>query len=186
MQTKTRRKKSTSKTRKRTKSRLGEVELNADGSAMPSRAALIRAEARAGETGLEKFKGYTLYAGIGLAVLGGGYFAFNRLVVAPAKEQSKQTELIKSATTGSPANFAAKLESAMFHEHMYWLSNGTDEEVVYSTFRQMMATSNPKKTYLDTIDSYKKQFNRNLIEDLKEELDTREQATAFAILNNKI
>lgn len=84
-------------------------------------------------------------------------------------QENKQAEQILDNSDGlSPAAYAADLHMAFENDTMFgW---GTDEELIYETFKKM-----PNKAFMaDVESSYKRLYGSNLSTDLQEELDIDE------------
>lgn len=111
---------------------------------------------------------------LGTVVVGGGLFLLGRHIYRNATSNKEQN---KSLDDNSVANLAKRLKMA-FDNDGWW---GTNVEAVRQAFVDLPS----KEFFQAVIVSYKKQFQRNLIADLTDELTTTEYYEMQNILAGK-
>jgi hypothetical protein len=115
------------------------------------------------------------YLFIGVLSIGGS-FLVGRKIVRKARSNKEEK---KSATEGSPADYAQRLNMAFENDN--WFGWGTDEAAIRSTLLEIPT----REIFARTMSSYQKLYNRSLMKDLKDELTISEYTEMMAIINVK-
>jgi hypothetical protein len=130
------------------------------------------------ETGQEEsftLKEKLKYLFIGVLAIGGS-FLVGRKIVRKARSNNEEK---KSATEGTPADYAQRLKMAFENDN--WLGWGTDEAAIRNTLLEIPT----REIFARTMSSYQKLYNRSLMKDLKDDLTISEYTEMMAIINSK-
>lgn len=124
----------------------------------------------------DAIKFYGTWGAISLVAATGIFFGV-RYLVREVKQDSAAND---SLNPGAASNYASRLKMA-FDNDMWW-GMGTDEELIYTVFREIPS----KAVYDDVIKAYSNLYKgANLNTDLQDELDTSEYQKVVEILNSK-
>lgn len=121
-------------------------------------------------------KNYALLGLIGAGVVGGAFLGI-RYMILGSKEKKTANDALNP---NSAASYASRLKMAFENDNFFgW---GTDEELVYTVFRELPS----KAFYNDVIKAYSNLYRgANLNLDLKDELSSSEYQKVMDILNSK-
>ncbi len=112
---------------------------------------------------------------LGLLVLGGGGFLLSRAI----RKKKADNEEMKAYEEGSEASFAKQIKMAFDNDMAFgW---GTDEEKLRAVFRAIPS----RAAFVNVMKSYGKLYNRSLMRDLQDELQTTEYNEILAIIAAK-
>ena len=112
---------------------------------------------------------------IAFVILGGGSAAGFYFLYRWLKNQQADREASMGFDTGNPASYAKRIRQSL---DFFW---GTDEESLRRTLREIPSYS----FWEDTVKSYRRQYERNLINDLESDLSNTEFVEMMQIVNSK-
>lgn len=119
-----------------------------------------------------------------LYTLGGvvGFFALRKIskdIVGKAKKKNVSNNFGDGTKDGLAAQFAIELYAAM-HEVATWVWDGTDEEAMYRVAQQMRVN---RVSFSAVANMYNRQFSRNLLDDMQDELSSNDLNEFNAYMN---